>query len=281
MILGYAQSKHRSSLMEMWKLCFHDTEEFIDFYFNKIYKKEETVILLENDMIVSSLQIIPYEVKIGEKAVNAGYISGAMTYPEYQKKGYMSRLLSFAFDEMKKKGYAFTFLIPQEEKLIDYYTKFGYEEAFPTYFKNIKFTERRIPVNTFSIIENLSGTNWIKCYNRYAKFLSEKENVVLKSRQQFKNMLQDLFIDGGLVFFNEKGIAFVSPLKDRILVKEIFYSDVTMLEDLISCIQNKMDKDKFVFMHYDQGKYRLSGMIKKLDKTFVFPQNIYMSMMLD
>lgn len=282
-MICYSQEKYRSALMEMWKQCFPDTGEFIRFYFNHVYQNNETLIFLENDVVMASLQVIPYDIKIDQEIFQAGYISGAMTHPEHRKKGYMAQLLSVAFEEMKKKHYAFSFLIPQEEWLVRFYEKFDYEKAFPVFYEQIGLPGESVNISSIKVLNNLSGGSGERLYDLYIGFLSQKKNVVLKTRKQFENMLQDLFLDGGSLFWVEnKGIAFVLQLKDKILIKEIFYTDEDIRLKLLSFIRNKLNKNKLVIMHTSGGKrHYLSGMLKKIDETLSLPSNIYMSMMLN
>jgi len=125
----------KDSLRQLWKCCFpEDTERFISFYFDNVYANDETLVYVENNQPVASLQMIPYQIKAGDNLSWGGYISGAMTHPDYRKKGYMSQLLYASFDEMIKKGYDYTFLIPQEEWLIRVYAKYGFRLCEPSYY---------------------------------------------------------------------------------------------------------------------------------------------------
>jgi len=117
----------KETLMQMWKRCFpQDTDRFVQFYFDKVYANDETLVYVENNQPVASLQIIPYQIKTVDNLSWGGYISGAMTNPDYRKKGYMDKLLHTSFDEMIKKGYDYAFLIPQEKSLVEMYAKYGF-----------------------------------------------------------------------------------------------------------------------------------------------------------
>ena len=131
-MIQQGKDRHKAVLKTMWKHCFpSDTEQFISFYFDEIYKNEETLLYLIDDQPIASLQIIPYTIRIGNTIHSAGYISGTMTHPDYRKRGYMRELLTVSFDEMEKKGYDYTFLIPEKEELIDMYAKFGFRLCEP------------------------------------------------------------------------------------------------------------------------------------------------------
>ena len=131
-MIQYSQNKYKPYLKILWKRCFpKDTDSFIDFYYDKIYKDEETLVGLKNDQPVAALQIIPYSIQMGHQIRPGGYLSGIMTHPDYRKQGYMDKLLHAAFDEMAKNRYDYAFLIPQEKGLVDMYAKYGFRLCNP------------------------------------------------------------------------------------------------------------------------------------------------------
>jgi predicted acetyltransferase len=181
-MIQFGEDKHIPALKAMWKLCFpHDSDPFVDFYFSKVYKNNETLICVENEAI-AALQMIPYSLKIGTTIYAAGYISGAMTHPDFQKKGYMGKLLNAAFEAMKDKGYDYTFLIPQEEWLVGFYERFGYQSFISP------------PLKDFKVLKTYKT---YKSYIKHTQFLATLPNAVLKSEEQFANILADSLSEGG------------------------------------------------------------------------------------
>ena len=165
-MIRQGQDTDKETLKSLWKMCFPaDSEKFIRLYFNKVYENDETLVYIENELPVASLQMIPYQIKAGDDLYMGGYISGAMTHPDYRKKGYMAQLLSASFDEMTKKEYDYTFLIPQEKHIVKFYEKYGFRLLEP---------------------------------NRYPP-----ENKVLKSSEQWANMQQSFFNENGVWLVNE------------------------------------------------------------------------------
>jgi len=77
----------------------------------------------------------------------------------------MNKLLQAAFDEMVKKGYDYTFLIPQEERLVDMYAKYGFRLLDPN--------------------------------------PQPPENIVLKTPSQWEHIQQLLFDETGIWLENE------------------------------------------------------------------------------
>ena len=128
----HSKNEYKRYLKVLWKRCFpEDTRSFIDFYFEKVYKEEETLVCIADNQPVAALQIIPYSIQTGHQLRTGGYLSGIMTHPDYRKRGYMDKLLRAAFDKMIEKRYDYAFLIPQKKELIDMYAKYGFRLCNP------------------------------------------------------------------------------------------------------------------------------------------------------
>jgi len=131
-MIRYAKDTDGAALMQMWAYCFpEDTNYYLNFYFDNFYSNEETLVCEENSQPVASLQMIPYRLKIGDSLSQGGYIFSAMTHPDHRKKGYMAQLLNASFDEMIKKGFDYTFLIPEKKWLVRMYEKYGFRLLKP------------------------------------------------------------------------------------------------------------------------------------------------------
>jgi GNAT superfamily N-acetyltransferase len=276
-MIQLGEDKYKATLQEMWKLCFpEDTDDFIRFYFDKVHKNEENLIYVENKKPVASLQMIPYSLKTGDVISMAGYISGAMTHPDSRRKGYMAKLLNASFNVMKAKGYAYTFLIPQEEWLFGFYEKYGYLSSSPAFAeKESADTCRNSQVPAPLPMEEVREEKWWKLYSR---FLMEKTNVVLKTETQFSNILWNFFYDGGILFANDEGLAFTLKKGHQIILKEFFYSDETIKQEFIKSIRDYYAQPNLTITDRSTGR---RGMIKSLDASKEVVTNIYINMMLD
>ena len=190
-MITHSIEAYKPELKKLWKLCFNDSDRFIQFYFDNIYQNQNSLVFLNenHDFPVAFLQIIPYQIKIGQNLYNAGYISGAMTHPEYRHKGYMHKLLTASFEEMRKKGYDYTFLIPQKKELIAMYAKYGFRLSEPN--------------------------------------PQPPENKVLKTLKQWEQIQQDFFDENGIWLETEP----IFPNEQKGMVKQLNPSakDVTSL----------------------------------------------------
>ena len=72
----------KREVMELWRVCFDDTEEFIQFYFDKKYKEENALVYWdEQGAAIAALQTLLYPMTFGVTQIVTGYISGACTHP--------------------------------------------------------------------------------------------------------------------------------------------------------------------------------------------------------
>ncbi|MCL1937006.1 MAG: GNAT family N-acetyltransferase [Candidatus Azobacteroides sp.] len=261
---------YQEDLKEMWKQCFPaDSESFIRFYFDEIYRKEEALVFLENEKPAAFLHIIPYQIKTGDGMHHGGYLSGVMTHPNHRKKGYMEKLLSASFERMQTKGYDYVILIPQEEWLLRFYAKYGFR-TLRSPSPSASPSQPSVFSSSFSILRSPSSI-----YPLYLRFIEKKENTVVKTEQQFALIFRDFLSEQGVAFASEEGMAFTLKKESRIVLKEIFYTYDAVRSELLTTIRNYYHLDEIVFPNENKG------MIKCLNPSVPNISNLYMGMMLD
>ncbi|MGE5380745.1 MAG: GNAT family N-acetyltransferase, partial [Methylocystaceae bacterium] len=73
---------------EIWKLCFGDPDQYIDFFYANRYHEQDTMVLIEEEIIVSMLTMIPVEiVAINQEHLHATMLYAIATHPQYQHQG--------------------------------------------------------------------------------------------------------------------------------------------------------------------------------------------------
>lgn len=128
----------KQALMKIWKDVFHDTDDFIHLFFERVYKEDNVQFLLEDERIVSSLHMVPYKLNYKGLEIPTSYICGAATAPDARNKGLMGKLLNQSFETMKKRNIPISVLIPANEELYTYYQHFGYKNIFHQQLAQIK-----------------------------------------------------------------------------------------------------------------------------------------------
>ena len=67
----------KEQVKALWKVCFDDSEEFVEMYFRLRYKTEVNVAIKSGDEVISALQMLPYPMTFGGETVQTSYISEA------------------------------------------------------------------------------------------------------------------------------------------------------------------------------------------------------------
>ncbi len=117
----------REQLLALYGACFpEDGPEFWQWIFDRVWQSENTLSVRADGRIVSSLQMIPCTLRLGEVRFAAHYIYAAATLPQWQGRGLMEGLLEEAARDGARRGQDFSVLITQEDSLLDYYARFGY-----------------------------------------------------------------------------------------------------------------------------------------------------------
>lgn len=129
-MIDYITPKTTSQILEMWRICFGDSQPYFDIYFRERYKNENTLAYFVEGKAVASLQLLHYNFTYCDTEIPVSYISGACTLPEERKKGYMGALLKRAFKEIAKRNVPLSLLVPEEKWLLDFYNPYGYAQTF-------------------------------------------------------------------------------------------------------------------------------------------------------
>ena len=238
--------KRQEEVMNLWRICFNDTEEFIRFYFERKYHEQDTTVCLENGRIVSALQMIPYPMTWYGKTLMTSYISGACTHPSARSKGLMRQLLTDSFHIMKNRKNAFSILIPQEPWLFEYYKRAGYAPVLAYTPENYYLSVRNNnPAVLFPEKETLNPE---ELYPYFKKHMEKRENCVQHTPEDFKTILDDLYLSGGALSLLRdsrnaiKGMAFALPCSDKILVNELLYENDSEKEALLQATAHRWEK---------------------------------------
>ncbi len=187
----------KEAIKDMWRDSFAPGDEWLDMYFNNVYRPEDVVFMTaadDDDVIASSLLLQRYMLYFHSMPVPMGYISGATTLPEYRERGYMKDLMKRALEEAYDRGDAIVSLIPASRSLYFYYDKLGFSTVF--YIDEERYTALHHFAydGKYSTVDASSSK---EVFRTVDELLRENDNVVLHSYDDFQNILQDVILDGG------------------------------------------------------------------------------------
>lgn len=109
----------------LWKQAFHDTDEWIDSFFQYVYDPNRCCSILSDDQVLSALYWMDCQMD-GHKLA---YLYGVATDEKYRGQGLASRLLEQFREHLKQLGYHGILLVPADPNLAAYYEKRGYHKC--------------------------------------------------------------------------------------------------------------------------------------------------------
>ena len=215
--------------MELWRVCFEDTEEFIRFYFDKKYKEENALVYWdEQGAAIAALQTPLYPMTFAGTQIITGYISGACTHPLARARGVMTKLLREAFYMMRGRGIPMSILIPASEWLYDYYGKMGYVTVFD--YTPECYTILDKPFTDRFRVEAIRDETLLtdELFDYFREMMCQRPCCVQHDREDFEIIVEALRSGGGalVVAYNGTkivGMAFAEPWGNRALVQECVY----------------------------------------------------------
>ena len=223
----------------LWKLCFGDAEEFVQLYFAKKYTDQANSYTLLEGKLIAALQRLPYQMNVRGEEVQAVYVSGVCTHPDYRGMGVMRKLLKEAHARMHSDGVEWSVLIPANADLFDYYARSGYTTPPVSCCQHI--VQQAIPgQDTFLLESYLSKDSWNK--DEAFLFLDRKLHAMpcalLHTASDFEVILEDLFLAGGVVCVSRNpeneinGLLLARRAEEKLEVMEAFADSLTIANAL-------------------------------------------------
>lgn len=240
--LRLAQKGETDRQKYLWKLCFGDSDNFIDFYYANRYREDETALLLLDGEILAMLTMLPVRLEASGQSYDSAMLYAIATHPEYRNRGYAGLLIDFAHRYLHKNRIVFTFLVPAGKLLFKFYQRLGYQEGF--YIREAILT--RETIDSWNIAET-GGRNIFDVsteeYNlRRNNMLGGKpcvsyNNEDITYQKKLSQMSgADIY---GLEFTEVNGCAVAERINpDKVIIKELLVKDEFIPEAVkkISCL---------------------------------------------
>lgn len=238
MNIRYAIEKDLENIKDIWNYCFGDEEAFVNYYFDNKYKPENTIIIEENDELMSSLQLNQYKINLNNKIYDTSYVVGVSTYPNARGKGYMKDMMDFALNELYKKDQLVSLLMPIDYRL---YKKYGYEHCYDQieYKLNIEELKQFKIVGNFEKITNNHINYMMDIYN---EFLLNTNAYVVRDKNYYENLFKEIKCENGHMYIhkeeNYEGYIIYFIMEDTMFIREICYKNISSLKSMLKFIYN-------------------------------------------
>ncbi|SCJ20731.1 Predicted acetyltransferase involved in intracellular survival and related acetyltransferases [uncultured Clostridium sp.] len=244
MNIRYAIEKDLENIKDIWNYCFGDEEGFVNYYFDNKYKPENTIIIEENDELMSSLQLNQYKINLNNKIYDTSYVVGVSTYPNARGKGYMKDMMDFALNELYKKDQLVSLLMPIDYRL---YKKYGYEHCYDQIEYKLSIEE----LKQFKIVgdfEKITNNHINYMMDIYKEFLLNTNGYVVRDKNYYENLFKEIKCENGHMYIHKEesyeGYIIYFIMEDTMFIREICYKNISSLKSML----------KFVYNHNTQCK---------------------------
>lgn len=280
-MIRHAYPEDREAIFNIWRACFGDKKEYIDFFLDNSFDPDRCLVWDDNGHAVAMLHLRTADYASDNAKLNGRpvmYIYAAATLPEYQRRGIMAKLIAAANDEAAAQGCIFTFLLPAKDSLYQYYAKLGYITAFSIkralLSKNelSKFKSKQINPDNIGALEK-----------RREHFLPS----IQWRKQELSYALKEWsFVGGETVHFRGGYVMARKKDDDVVEVKEA----CGRFEDVAAVLLDKCDSLKYGFLLAPYADYPFPtitdkyGMIKPIaipDDCDIIREKPYVNLMLD
>ncbi|MDD3780967.1 MAG: GNAT family N-acetyltransferase, partial [Proteiniphilum sp.] len=117
-MVQFADDRTKQQVWEMWKTVFGDPDDYMEIYFRHKYRNDQTLLYMEGDKALASLQMLSYRFTFCGREIPVMYLSGVCTLPEARRRGYTKQLLLRCFEVAHTMEVPLVLLVPQEEWLL-------------------------------------------------------------------------------------------------------------------------------------------------------------------
>lgn len=216
-------------LKELWRSAFGDSDQYIDYFFDRLYTPERMLLLAEDGVPMTMLALLPmtFSDRDGNPA-RMSYIYALATAPEGRLKGYGRQLLNYADHYAGRLGADCISTVPAEPSLHRFFGTVGFRECFST--RKVEFLRQRLPKpgGGDSITPAEAGAyNAMRCrLLRGIPHLACADELVEYQKGMSRMQGADIYL---LSAAGQEGCAAVEYLnEDTVLVKELIISPEAM-----------------------------------------------------
>ena len=113
MTITKPSASDRPRLERIYNICFPGEEEYCRFFFDKVWKPENTLIAKEKGVIAAMGHFLDVPMEFDGSRLEGSYLYAAATLPEYRGKGIMSRIIKEGNEAAAAEGKDISLLITE------------------------------------------------------------------------------------------------------------------------------------------------------------------------
>lgn len=236
MNIRYARATDKNQIVSLWNYCFEDGEDFVKYYFENVYDENNTIIIEENDEVLSALQLNKYTIDLRDNKYDVSYVVGVSSKPEVRGLGYMKHLMAYTLEELYKNGEIVSLLMAIDYRL---YKRYGFDHCYDQIQYNLRTDEllgfrlsSKLRKATFEDAETLSRI--------YTKAMESLNGYAVRDEAYFNRFIKEVSSESGYIYIDEENNSYIAYYiqGDTFFVRELIYNNISSLKSMLAYIYN-------------------------------------------
>ena len=236
MNIRYAKPIDKEQVVSVWNYCFEDGEDFVKYYFENVYDENNTIIIEENDEVLSALQLNKYTIDLRDNKFDVSYVVGVSSKPEVRGLGYMKHLMAYTLEELYKNGEIVSLLMAIDYRL---YKRYGFDHCYDQIQYNLRTDEllgfrlsSKLRKATFEDAETLSRI--------YTKAMESLNGYAVRDEVYFNRFIKEVSSESGYIYIDEENNSYIAYYiqGDTFFVRELIYNNISSLKSMLAYIYN-------------------------------------------
>ena len=236
MNIRYAKPIDKDKVVSVWNYCFEDGEDFVKYYFENVYDENNTIIIEENDEVLSALQLNKYTIDLRDNKYDVSYVVGVSSKPEVRGLGYMKHLMAYTLEELYKNGEIVSLLMAIDYRL---YKRYGFDHCYDQIQYNLRTDEllgfrlsSKLRKATFEDAETLSRI--------YTKAMESLNGYAVRDEAYFNRFIKEVSSESGYIYIDEENNSYIAYYiqGDTFFVRELIYNNISSLKSMLGYIYN-------------------------------------------
>ena len=236
MNIRYAKPIDKDQVVSVWNYCFEDGEDFVKYYFENVYDENNTIIIEENDEVLSALQLNKYTIDLRDNKYDVSYVVGVSSKPEVRGLGYMKHLMTYTLEELYKNGEIVSLLMAIDYRL---YKRYGFDHCYDQIQYNLRTDEllgfrlsSKLRKATFEDAETLSRI--------YTKAMESLNGYAVRDKAYFNRFIKEVSSESGYIYIDEENDSYIAYYiqGDTFFVRELIYNNISSLKSMLAYIYN-------------------------------------------
>lgn len=226
----------KEAYRELWRICFGDSEQFMDWFFSERFFPEFSSCLLEDGVIMSALQSYPLHVRIRNRILPVSMLAGVSTHPERNGRGYMKQI--FLHYMQRVRSFSIPIAIHTPAHLTTFFSRGHYPATDTLHLTLENAQSNALPqgISRQDLYQELGALQ--VCYQ---KATAKYSGCVSRTAADFAYKMRDYASDGARCLVRRAGTDVLGycvyyVMDERVHAEECFATDEETLSMLVQAL---------------------------------------------